>query len=139
MMAPIKRKPVSDPTSKRPEKKPRQEAPFVKTIVPASEKLFPRGGGGGLTPLERKQIQVQATQDVLFEQETGKKVTHDEYGVEDGGAAAAINVDGFKKRKKKSKHRLKDNAVDQHGPELKVRIEGLSYKVSDIRSFKIRH
>lgn len=31
------------------------------------EAAFPRGGGSILTPLEHKQIQIQATRDVLFE------------------------------------------------------------------------
>lgn len=33
------------------------------------EAAFPRGGGSILTPLEHKQIQIQATRDVLFEQQ----------------------------------------------------------------------
>jgi rRNA biogenesis protein RRP5 len=36
------------------------------------EPLFPRGGGSILSPLEHKQIQIQAKQDVLFEQESGQ-------------------------------------------------------------------
>ncbi|KAI1213449.1 nucleic acid-binding protein [Annulohypoxylon truncatum] len=36
------------------------------------EPLFPRGGGSVLTPLEHKQISIQAKQDVLFEQESGQ-------------------------------------------------------------------
>ena len=137
-MAPIKRKPTSEPTSKRPEKKPRQEGTASKAIVPPSEQLFPRGGGGGLTPLERKQIQVQATQDVLFEQETGKKVTHDEYGHEDSGVAPTEAASETKKHGKRSKHSKKDNAVDRVEPEVKVRIEGLSYKVRKIIPFEFR-
>jgi rRNA biogenesis protein RRP5 len=38
------------------------------SILRDEEPSFPRGGGSVLTPLERKQIQIQATRDVLFEQ-----------------------------------------------------------------------
>ncbi|KAI0844161.1 nucleic acid-binding protein [Daldinia vernicosa] len=36
------------------------------------EPIFPRGGGSVLTPLEHKQISIQAKQDVLFEQASGQ-------------------------------------------------------------------
>lgn len=85
--------------------------------------------------MERKQIQVQATQDVLFEQQTGAKVSHDEYGDEDGIMAPIEKVDERKKRPKKTKHVKKDSNVDQGEPEAKVRIEGLSYKVCHLSNF----
>ncbi|KAI1331172.1 nucleic acid-binding protein [Xylariaceae sp. FL0255] len=37
------------------------------------EPLFPRGGGSVLSPLEHRQISIQAKQDALFEQESAKK------------------------------------------------------------------
>ncbi|KAK8123488.1 hypothetical protein PG999_003406 [Apiospora kogelbergensis] len=77
------------------------------------EPLFPRGGGSVLTPLEHKQIQVQARQDVLFEQESGK------------GQKAEKAV-----KKKKSKSQLKDGKQSKTAADADdhVRIEGLNYK-----------
>ena len=37
------------------------------------EQAFPRGGASVLTPLEHKQINIDATRDVLFEQEAASK------------------------------------------------------------------
>ncbi|KAK6088407.1 S1 RNA binding domain-containing protein [Seiridium cupressi] len=74
------------------------------------EPLFPRGGGSVLSPLEHKQIQIQAKQDVLFEQESGKKSEQT-------------------LRKKKSKSQLKDSKSGKSQPaEDTVRIESLNYK-----------
>ena len=77
------------------------------------EPLFPRGGGSVLTPLEHKQIQVQARQDVLFEQESG------------GQKKAEKAV-----KKKKSKSQLKDGKKnkDSADDENAVRVESLNYK-----------
>ena len=38
------------------------------SILRDEERAFPRGGASALTPLEYKQIQIQATRDVLFEE-----------------------------------------------------------------------
>src|SRR5262245_9633609 len=43
-------------------------SPAQKSIFKDEEKSFPRGGASVLTPLEHKQIQIKANQDVLFEQ-----------------------------------------------------------------------
>ncbi|KAK6851789.1 hypothetical protein PG995_011914 [Apiospora arundinis] len=77
------------------------------------EPLFPRGGGSVLTPLEHKQIQVQARQDVLFEQESGK------------GQKAEKAV-----KKKKSKSQLKDGKQSKTAADDDdhVRVESLNYK-----------
>src|ERR1700712_1393200 len=45
------------------------------------EAAFPRGGASLLTPLEHKQIQIEATRDVLFEQQSSKSSKK----VENGG------------------------------------------------------
>ena len=54
-------------------KRPRTKSDSKNVISTASlfkdeERAFPRGGGGALTPLEQKQIQVQADRDFLFEE-----------------------------------------------------------------------
>ncbi|KAK7918305.1 hypothetical protein PG985_010179 [Apiospora marii] len=87
-------------------------APKV-TKLKEEEPLFPRGGGSVLTPLEHKQIQVQARQDVLFEQESsGQKK-----------AEKAV-------KKKKSKSQLKDGKKnkDAADDENTIRVESLNYK-----------
>ncbi|KAK8022186.1 hypothetical protein PG993_012953 [Apiospora rasikravindrae] len=83
------------------------------TKLKEEEPLFPRGGGSVLTPLEQKQIQVQARQDVLFEQESS------------AGQKAAKAV-----KKKKSKGQLKDSKQTKAAAddEDTVRIESLNYK-----------
>lgn len=97
------------------------------------EPSFPRGGASVLTPLEQKQIQIQANDDVLFEQSTGKNAPRNEYAddeneeqLSDGIEAASTKA----KRKPKSKNKSR-NARLASGEERKehgVRIEGLSYK-----------
>ena len=56
------------------------------------EAAFPRGGASVLTPLEHKQINIDATRDVLFEQEAASKAPE--------GSAPAKRK-GPKPRKKK--------------------------------------
>jgi rRNA biogenesis protein RRP5 len=95
-----------------------------KSIFKDEEKSFPRGGASVLTPLEHKQIQIKATQDVLFEQSGQKRSGED--GLSDG---SDIEMEEAPKagKKKKSKKGKKGQAVEE---EKTVRVEGLSYKVS---------
>lgn len=86
-----------------------QQPPKISKLK-EEEPAFPRGGASVLTPLEHKQIQIEATRDVLFEQQNGPSTTADV---------------GSKKRK--TKGRKKD---EETGPaEETIKIEGLSYKV----------
>ncbi len=146
-MAPIDKKRKTGPTNEsfarsrksvedenRPSKRLRQEdkrentstAPktsLVPKITKAREEdaAFPRGGASILTPLEHKQIQIEATRDVLFEQGTKSSKPR-----EDGTISEAIDR---KKQKSKSKGKSK-KAVEHIEPEEEnVKIEGLSYKV----------
>ncbi|KUI65065.1 rRNA biogenesis protein rrp5 [Cytospora mali] len=85
--------------------------------VKEEEPLFPRGGGSVLTPLEHKQITIQAKQDALFEEEsakTNKKADKDPKN---------------KKRKSSAKHGkdIKDDGTLARDPDA-ARIEGLNYK-----------
>lgn len=77
------------------------------------EAAFPRGGASVLTPLEHKQINIDATRDVLFEQEAASKAPE--------GSAPAKRK-GPKPRKKKGEDTKPEEEEDV------VRIEGLSYK-----------
>ncbi|KAK0129913.1 rRNA biogenesis protein rrp5 [Cadophora gregata f. sp. sojae] len=147
-MAPIEKKRKSGPTNEsfarsrnprdadnRPSKRPRAEEqegeqttrakiPHVPKISQVRDEdiAFPRGGASLLTPLEHKQIQIEATRDVLFEQ-GGKSTNVDDAG-EDG--------ENTKKRKHKSKSKEKSKGKKgqeaTEADEEDVRIEGLSYK-----------
>jgi hypothetical protein len=79
------------------------------------EVAFPRGGASVLTPLEHKQIQIEATRDVLFEQ----------------GAKTDGEVDAVTSARKisKSKGKNKKSSEQPQEEEDSVKIEGLSYKV----------
>lgn len=87
------------------------------------EVAFPRGGASVLTPLEHKQIQIEATRDVLFEQ-----------GAKDNGEGDA-NTPARKKLKSKGKNKKAGEQPQEE--EDGVKIEGLSYKV--IISFSSFH
>lgn len=100
------------------------------SIVRDEEPSFPRGGGSVLTPLERKQIQIQATRDVLFEQKgpnnsTGGLADDDLDEDVDMQDASQGAVTTKKSRKSKNKKRDEKEKSTKDG----VRIEGLSFKV----------
>lgn len=100
------------------------KTPLVPTIsrIKKEEAAFPRGGSSVLTPLEYKQIQVEATRDVLFEQQSGKSARADNNG-DDGE-----NV-GSTKGKQKIKGKGKRGTKQADPEEDRIKIEGLSYKV----------
>lgn len=101
-----------------------QNAP-QKSVFKDEEKAFPRGGASVLTPLEHKQIQIKANQDVLFEQAGLKRTGGDDLSdvaSEDG----AENAPKAGKKKKKSKKSKKNHAEEE---EETVRVESLSFKV----------
>jgi rRNA biogenesis protein RRP5 len=146
-MAPIDKKRKSGPTNEsfarsrnttdadtRPSKRPRAEEdgenttkskiPHVPKIskVKDEEVAFPRGGASLLTPLEHKQIQIEATRDVLFEQGANSKSD------EAGGNGAPAEKKKHKLKKVKGKGKKGSEAAEVE--EEHVRIEGLSYTVS---------
>lgn len=133
-MAPIKRKNDAASESAPPEKKHKPSAPIQKlSALRAEEPAFPRGGASVLTPLEHKQIQIQARQDVLFEQSTGKKTPRNNDEDEENDGEIPDQASGLaKKGKSKSQSRHRDKKSKKVGAveEAAVRIEGLSYKVS---------
>lgn len=129
-MAPVKRKKEGETRSARPEKRQKPSSTTKLSVLREEEPSFPRGGASILTPLEHKQIQIQAKQDVLFEQRTGKKATNSEFEDEENeeNLPAEASAPSTKtKRKPKIKDNKKGNgdAFEEPG----VRIEGLSYKV----------
>ena len=132
-MVPIKRKLEAANDNARPEKKqrPRPSSTIQPTILIGEEPSFPRGGASILTPLERKQIQIQAKQDVLFEQSTGTKAPRNEFQDEENDEDLPEQPNALvAKTKRKPKSKEKKGAKNFIVEELAVRIEGLSYKVS---------
>ncbi|OCL15098.1 rRNA biogenesis protein-like protein RRP5 [Glonium stellatum] len=93
------------------------------SIFKDEERAFPRGGASVLTPLEHKQIQIEATQDVLFEQAGNKRPgngAESDDGVDEETEAAPRATKKIKKAKGSKK------AADIE--EARIRTEGLSYK-----------
>jgi rRNA biogenesis protein RRP5 len=86
------------------------------------EVAFPRGGASVLTPIEHKQIQIEATRDVLFEQKVGKSSKLDADGQDEEASQPTKRTSKFKLKSKKGTEatELQDETV---------KIEGLSYKV----------
>lgn len=103
----------------------KSESAPQKSIFKDEERSFPRGGASVLTPLEHKQIQIKATQDVLFEQSGLKRGGED--GLSDDGSDAGMQEAPKAGKKKKSKKSKKAHAVEE---DKIIRVEGLSYKVS---------
>lgn len=98
------------------------------SILRDEQPAFPRGGNSVLTPLERKQIQIQATKDVLFEQngKNGAEFANSD----DEGSMKEIEdkKDTYtkpKKRKAKSTKAKDEPAAAKQG----VKVESLTYKV----------
>lgn len=132
-MAPMKRKNDSAFESAQPEKKKHKPSSSTQklAVLRAEEPAFPRGGASILTPLEHKQIQIQAKQDVLFEQNTGKKKPSNNIEDEENDEDNLDQSSGLiKKTKSKLKSRDKKSKNNGAVEEAAVRIEGLSYKVS---------
>ncbi|KAI4210626.1 MAG: hypothetical protein LQ351_006505 [Letrouitia transgressa] len=111
------------------EKKHKSSQISSQTVLKPEEPAFPRGGASVLTPLEHKRIQIQAKNDVLFEQATGKKAPRSEYEDEENRDELLFQQETpsiMAKRKMNVKDR-KPKTLQPIG-ERPVRIEGLSYK-----------
>jgi rRNA biogenesis protein RRP5 len=100
--------------------------PAPKSVFKDEEKSFPRGGASVLTPLEHKQIQIKANQDVLFEASGAKRTGGGDDGFSDMGSeddeAAAPKAKKQRPTKKGKK------GQDDGEKEDAVRVEGLNYK-----------
>ncbi|KAJ9637806.1 rRNA biogenesis protein rrp5 [Coniosporium tulheliwenetii] len=125
-----KSEPATNETKVKPAKVPAQteKTPSAKSsILQQGEKAFPRGGASVLTPLEHKQIQIQATQDVLFEQSGQKRRDADaEGGDENMDIDGAAEGTAKKQKRRKGKDHKKTAAMPKEEPRMKI--EGLSYK-----------
>lgn len=84
----------------------------VVSLLKEEEPMFPRGGGNVLTPLEQKQIQLEAKADALRDEE--------------------FNTGGKAQKKKKRKTALKTDKKTEKKKEEEedtVKVESLSFKV----------
>ncbi len=98
------------------------------------EPSFPRGGGTILTPLERKQIQIQATRDVLFEQKDTDGADGIDSNEEDTTRRRTAKLAITKSRKAKVKSKNKKRAEPETPLKQGVRIEGLNFKVHPLNA-----
>ncbi|EER24499.1 S1 RNA binding domain containing protein [Coccidioides posadasii C735 delta SOWgp] len=102
--------------------------PSTVSVLRDEAPAFPRGGNNALTPLERKQIQIQATRDVLFEQNgtPGGEILNDDSEIEkDEDTAREDATKASKKKQKAKKHKKSAEALAKpQGP----KIESLSFK-----------
>ncbi|KAL6702839.1 rRNA biogenesis protein rrp5 [Coniothyrium glycines] len=113
---------AAEPTPAKP--KPTPEA--QKSVFKDEEKSFPRGGASVLTPLEHKQIQIKANQDVLFEQAGIKRNGAGGDDFSDMGSGDEEKAAPKSAKKRQSKKGKK--AADDGDTEPVVRVQGLSYK-----------
>lgn len=168
-MAPIKRKgnAPEDNTARQPQKRAKVGAEEAKkdhkksndattstagkaselSVLRDDEPSFPRGGASVLTPLERKQIQIQANRDVLFEQkESGnkkpaQKTPSNEFAEESDNDVEMEDEESTTTTKKPRKKKSKSKKTADKGTDEKqdVRIEGLSFKVRTRQVFILHH
>lgn len=87
--------------------------PTVVSLLKNDEPIFPRGGGSILTPLEQKQIQLEAKADARREEEF------------DTGAGKAQK----KQKKRKVSAKGDKKGSDKKDSEDSVKVESLSFKV----------
>lgn len=129
-MAPIKRRIDAFEQRERPEKKLKASA-GKPTLSSKEDAPFPRGGASVLTPLEHKQIKIQAKQDVLFEQVTGDKAPRTSLGDDDDADLTdeELHDQVASRPKKSSVPHTKKRIAAQATQEKPMRIESLSYKV----------
>ncbi|KAL8645515.1 MAG: hypothetical protein Q9210_006666 [Variospora velana] len=128
-MASTKRKSAPSEKDRAGKKQKLSESARNTPVVRKEEPAFPRGGASVLTPLEQKQIQIQAKNDVLFEQSTGKKAPQNEYDNDENDSDLLNQPDGTAvKVKRKPRIKSKPGHAGQTLGEKRVRIEGLSYK-----------
>lgn len=120
-----KRQRKSDVAAEHTTPKPKPERAAQRSIFKDEEKVFPRGGASVLTPLEHKQIQIKANQDVLFEQAGLKRSGADALSDQGSDAGAEDASKASKKRKSKKAKTVHTEEEKKH----KIRADGLTFKV----------
>jgi rRNA biogenesis protein RRP5 len=114
---------------------PKPQTPTA-TLLREEEPAFPRGGASILTPLEHKQIQIEAAQDVLFEQKNPTK-SRGFLSDEDEAGAEKVQVKRANKKRKGISSKAKAIRSEADADNDTIRIEGLSYKVVSSLSVQI--
>jgi rRNA biogenesis protein RRP5 len=111
--------------------------PVPISLLTNEQPAFPRGGASILTPIERKQIQAQATRDALKERANSDDLFGTIHRDLDDSGEDDSAEDATKRTKKKRKKVLKKRPTDGGVQEAKaLRIEGLSYRVSMLLSIR---
>lgn len=105
--------------------KAKPESSMQRSVFKDEEKSFPRGGASVLTPLEHKQIQIKANQDVLFEQ-AGLKKRGGDAGLSEGGSD--MSEEDAPKTTKKRKSKKSKTVHAEEGEVQKVKAESLTFK-----------
>ena len=128
-MAPIKRGSDAAGHDDRPSKRPKSTAGRAFSIL-KEDAPFPRGGASVLTPLEHRQIKIQAKKDVLFEQSTGKKAPRYQYEDAEFEETPEDDPNGAEESKpaKGKPSRRNKRSAAMIGKEKAFRIDSLSYK-----------
>lgn len=106
------------------------------SVLGGDETAFPRGGASVLTPLEHKQIKIEAQRDVLFEQAGHRSAGRTSEDAKDEGGDDE-EEEGNKSlpstaRKSRPVSKKKKDVVGSESKDKGVRIEGLSYKVTHL-------
>ncbi|KAL5426711.1 hypothetical protein PMIN07_011730 [Paraphaeosphaeria minitans] len=122
-----KRQRKSDAADQPPPAKVKPDISTQNSIFKDEEKSFPRGGASVLTPLEHKQIQIKANQDVLFEQAGGKKRGGDD-GTSDEDEDMGSGDEDAPTKSKKRRAKKNKNALGDEEEVHKIRAEGLTFK-----------
>jgi rRNA biogenesis protein RRP5 len=101
------------------------------SLLTNEQPAFPRGGSSILTPIERKQIQAQATRDALQEHASSGDLFSTSHEALDKSDDNDGTQDASKRlKKKRKKHSNQKSSNDGMQDKLTPRIEGLSFKVS---------
>ena len=125
---------TEDRNAKKPKRAPAENP--QPSLLAKEEPSFPRGGASILTPLEHRQIKIQAANDLLFEQSGKKRAPSEDFfdaedQENDGGdepkAKAKARDRGNKERSAKKVRKADSRPVE----EKPTRIEGLSFKVRE--------
>ena len=107
------------------------------SILDDEERAFPRGGASVLTPLEHRQIQIQATRDVLFEEKGQKNA------VEIYGGDKSQNAKSNKRRRIEDSGHARNRDLKKRKYEIpnqgRFRVPNLNYKVSMSCHFSQRY
>lgn len=106
------------------------------SLLQDTDRSFPRGGAGVLTPLEHKQIQLQATKDALFE-ESGQK--RSDYGPDSEHEDPHAPKHAHNSKKGRRSKSNVDSIDVETFKRNRVRVDGLKSKVISYADALILH